>query len=338
MRTSVIVLTALVLSLIGIPSAQAQAALAERESGWGDRNVVGLPGEGGDDEASDIPQSVQVVNFPETQNVAGAVEVTNLPAVQPVTGSVGVSNFPSLFPVSGAVAVTNLPDTQNVNGTVDVGNFPAVQQVGGSVEVSNLPPVQAVSGTVHVGNLPAVQPVTGAVEVTNLGDVQMSGAVEVTNFPTEQQVSGTVEVGNLPATQEVTGSVTIENLPGVQQVEVVNQSCCQDRPFRLVGSTMQTTNGGAGFFGMSALCASEFNGSRMCLLNEALQTLNPPSDLAHESWIDPGMEPRNEITSCGGWIYMSSGFRGRVLRSNGRYPNIPCDSQLPVACCAPSTN
>src|SRR5881296_1248004 len=38
------------------------------------------------------PKKVEVVNFPQTQNVAGTVTVSNLPAVQ--QGTVAVSNLP----------------------------------------------------------------------------------------------------------------------------------------------------------------------------------------------------------------------------------------------------
>jgi hypothetical protein len=50
------------------------------------------------------PASVNVLNFPETQAVAGTVSVDNLPAVQSVGGTVNVGNLP--LDADGAVRVT----------------------------------------------------------------------------------------------------------------------------------------------------------------------------------------------------------------------------------------
>jgi hypothetical protein len=56
-----------------------------------------------------------------------------------VSGTVNVGNFPDTQQVSGHVNVDNLPATQQVNGTVNVGNLPATQSVSGTVNVGNLP-------------------------------------------------------------------------------------------------------------------------------------------------------------------------------------------------------
>jgi hypothetical protein len=84
-------------------------------------NPVPISDAGG---AITVDGSVQIANFPSTQQVAGTVQVSNLPATQTVTGAVQVANFPA---------------TQQVAGTVQVSSFPTTQQVAGTVQVSNLP-------------------------------------------------------------------------------------------------------------------------------------------------------------------------------------------------------
>jgi len=49
------------------------------------------------------PASVNVLNFPEVQAVAGTVSVDNLPAVQAIGGTVNVGNLP--LDAEGAVRV-----------------------------------------------------------------------------------------------------------------------------------------------------------------------------------------------------------------------------------------
>ncbi len=56
---------------------------------------------------------VEVVNFPDPQNVAGTVSVSNLPSVQSV---------------SGTVEIGNLATVQEVSGQIDVGNFPTTAE------------------------------------------------------------------------------------------------------------------------------------------------------------------------------------------------------------------
>jgi hypothetical protein len=50
-----------------------------------------------------------------------------------VKGTVNVGNFPATQNVGGTVSVGNLPTVQHVDGTVNVGNLPASQTVSGSV-------------------------------------------------------------------------------------------------------------------------------------------------------------------------------------------------------------
>ncbi len=58
---------------------------------------------------------VEVVNFPDPQNVAGTVDIGNLPPVQAIDGNVVVSNFPTTHSVTGTVTVDNLPTDESGN-------------------------------------------------------------------------------------------------------------------------------------------------------------------------------------------------------------------------------
>jgi hypothetical protein len=53
-----------------------------------------------------------------------------------VKGTVDVGNFPATQNVGGTVNVGNLPAVQHVDGTVSVGNLPVTQQVAGTVSVT----------------------------------------------------------------------------------------------------------------------------------------------------------------------------------------------------------
>jgi hypothetical protein len=50
--------------------------------------------------------------------VKGTVNVGNFPATQNVTGTVNVNNLPAVQNVAGSVTVGNLPSTQHISGTV----------------------------------------------------------------------------------------------------------------------------------------------------------------------------------------------------------------------------
>ena len=59
--------------------------------------------------------TVDVGNFPATQNVAGSVNVGNFPATQNVAGSVNVGNFPVTQPVSGTVGISSSANTVKID-------------------------------------------------------------------------------------------------------------------------------------------------------------------------------------------------------------------------------
>lgn len=83
-----------------------------------------------------------VVDF---SGFSGSVNVANFPATQNVAGTVNVGNFPDTQNVIGVVAVTNFPATQNVAivsgelATINIGNFPVTQNVSGVFWQANQP-------------------------------------------------------------------------------------------------------------------------------------------------------------------------------------------------------
>jgi len=137
--------------------------------------------------------SVQVLNFPTTQNVSGSVVAFQGTNPFIITGSVQGSFSPAA--------------NQSVSGTVqtDVRGSVATVIIGGSIAASFTPPAnQSVSGTVTVnqGTTPWVQ--TGSVQ----GTMSVLGTVPVTQSGTwYTSVLIASVVGAIP----VTGSLTFQN-------------------------------------------------------------------------------------------------------------------------------
>jgi len=104
--------------------------------------------------------------------------------------------------------------------------------------------------------------------------------VEVTNFPPVQQVGGTVNVGNLPAVQNVAGTVSISNLP----------PCPAQAHFIGYTTTGISTDSlhSPEVLAIMAQCATEVPGTRVCNLQEYLDTIPvppPPSSAGALMWI-----------------------------------------------------
>ena len=64
------------------------------------------------------PVEVEVVNFPDPQNVIGTVDVGNLPSVQQITGQVNVGNLP--LDDSGSLRITCAPSASSTQVFPDV--------------------------------------------------------------------------------------------------------------------------------------------------------------------------------------------------------------------------
>ncbi len=129
--------------------------------------------------------------------------------------------------------------------------------------------------------------------------------------------------------------------------------------FQLVGFTEAETLPNLGVFGLTRLCASQFPGSRMCTLSEALGTVTPPVAATYvpAAWVrdeaktrqpvavkspsEPGDDDGDEAPAaaapendqCLGWA-ATRGF-ATTVSSDGAVAVRPCGEAAPVACCAP---
>lgn len=148
--------------------------------------------------------SVQVLNFPTTQNISGSVFATgSITALQGTNPWIVTSSIAGgIFPVSGSVAavVSNFPTTQNISGSVvatqgttpyvvNFQNSSIIALQSGSVVSINQGSVAVViiGGSILTSSTPN-QSVSGTIGASIIG----LPPVNVTNFPTTQNVSGSV--------------------------------------------------------------------------------------------------------------------------------------------------
>lgn len=140
---------------------------------------------------------------------------------------------------------------------------------------------------------------------------------------------------------------------GPNLVEVVNPQ----RSHEFSGFTSVETLPNIGVFGMTRLCAAEIPGSRMCTLEEALSTSDPPASAAYvpAGWVrdeavsrqpvlaktpaepipDPGTLPPTapQNNQCLGWSSVEGW--ATTLSSEGGIGVRSCAERIPVACCRP---
>ena len=138
------------------------------------------------------------------------------------------------------------------------------------------------------------------------------------------------------------------------------------RTFQLVGFTSAALAGDSGLFGLTLACQAEFAGSRICTSREILETVEVPTGLSGDAWVQPlvmgGRDTdavdvsgaRGGFTiACGGdpptptWSGGSvpaPGLPGFVIErvgltvdSSGRFVVRECETARSVACCAPSS-
>jgi len=165
--------------------------------------------------------ALETINIGNTVAVSATdFDIRNLSSAQDsvtVTGSVNVGNFPTTQQVSGTVALDSATLAALETTTVSVNNFPATQAVSGTVALDSATLTALESITVQNGAGAA------AVNIQDGGNsITVDGSVNVGNFPATQAVSGTValdsttlaaletiQVGNFPATQAVSGTVTV---------------------------------------------------------------------------------------------------------------------------------
>ena len=215
-------------------------------SGTVTANIGSIPAIGG---------SVDVLNFPSVQNVAGTLGVSGgsinlVDGVYPsrklavnADGTIGVSIVSGL---SGGIELIDNTVSSTPAGTTATAANP-IQGVTGGVPV-NVAIVSGGSGGGGSSNTVAptnagttattanpVQGVTGGVPMSVSGTVSVSNNLAISNFPTVQAVSGnvnaaisgTINVGNFPSSQSITG-VVATSITGTPNVAVTNYPALQN--------------------------------------------------------------------------------------------------------------
>ncbi len=142
-------------------------------------------------------------------------------------------------------------------------------------------------------------------------------------------LSYSLEAASKPSRKrvEVVGSVEVTNFP--------------ESPgrFELVGFTSDSFTGALGGpFGATEKCQAEFLGSRMCKPDEAQETTNLPPVRPDDAWVDSGSQPVVASVGelrCAQWLSNSSLRSGVLLRQDGAVHTGVCNTEHPVACCAP---
>ena len=144
---------------------------------------------------------------------------------------------------------------------------------------------------------------------------------------------------------------------GVLSLLAVPASGQQVKEFQIVGFTTATTDGDVGVLGLSALCAAEFEASRVCSSLEAIRTAELPTIASVDwAWITASLQPavpgstaapgqtigtdasgvtRDPNTfSCRGWKTAIGADFGLGISPSGKFDELTCDIARPVACCA----
>lgn len=129
------------------------------------------------------------------------------------------------------------------------------------------------------------------------------------------------------------------------------------RTFQLVGFTSAALTGDSGLFGLTLACQAEFPGSRICTSREILETVEVPTGLSGDAWVQPlvmagrtreavdvsGASAGSSMT-CGGvrpsptWsVGFGFGRFGLTVDSSGGFVVRECGTARSVACCAPAS-
>lgn len=126
--------------------------------------------------------------------------------------------------------------------------------------------------------------------------------------------------------------------------------------YTFIGVSSGTTQGNAGWKGMSDLCAADYDpntfpGVRMCLSVEIMATPPEAWPALADAWVHPTiaatvttanslLDISGRMTdiparlSCAGWAVTDTNYTGIALKSNGGFSAYVCDETLAVACCA----
>ena len=206
--------------------------LNQSASGTVGASIIGLPPVSVTNTPS-ISGTVQIGNFPTTQNVSGSVVATQGTNPWIITGSVQTT----VSAGNSSVQVLNFPANQSVSGAVSVSNFPGITSLVSTIPSSvivgasifGLPPVNVTNTNLNVGGSVVAFQGSGwsgsvAATVTNNPIfLQLAGSVLATsatvNPAANQSVSGTVQVDvrNSVAVAIISGSIAATFTPPANQ-------------------------------------------------------------------------------------------------------------------------
>lgn len=146
-----------------------------------------------------------------------------------------------------------------------------------------------------------------------------------------------VSAGSVAATAVTPVRVTVNPVPVKVTVTpvVISQ---QGRQF--VGVSAQEGTGGSGYAVLSRMCDAQYSGSRMCSIEEYLNSIHPAahSQTHGLAFIRDDSSPAQGLSNCSGWtsdlpIATSGAPFATVVDGNGRFSNAICGVSRPVACC-----
>jgi hypothetical protein len=133
-----------------------------------------------------------------------------------------------------------------------------------------------------------------------------------------------------------------------QQIDALEEQIAQiqSQPvFQFAGFTIATTDGGPGILAMHDLCRAEFGPeARMCESKEFILSPNAMAPTAFRAWLHPTLvDDQRDYAgftgrSCGGWNTVDPNTGGLTINKFGRLEDRPCQSVLPVTCCAPAAS
>ncbi len=168
--------------------------------------------------------------------------------------------------------------------------------------------------------------------------------VLLSSLPVFAQVGSTT--ADNPVNDPQYGAVTVGKspvLPGGTPVPapVTEPVIVSTGRFEFVGTTTQLMQGDRGVLNFTLACQSEFEGSRICRVEEVLSTVNVPRfTIETKAWIVPDQSIGAAFRAdCNGWMSQESGDSGLAVivgpdvDCSGGFKTSSCNSQLAVACC-----
>ncbi len=155
-----------------------------------------------------------------------------------------------------------------------------------------------------------------------------------------KQTSGRVRIVGVPGQCNFTETAISWNITGPQGPQgPAGQATCSSgsAPRELVGLTTLSYQGGETLPGFNAHCDSDFPGSRMCFLEEAVNTVDAPLGLTRLAWVRVSPTNTPGFNNCSGWRTTSRGATAMTFDPAAAVGIAKvCDGFRFVACCAPA--